>query len=145
MVVTSVRGRLERWLTQTPMTCPIFLAEVASLVGMPAALALAEGRGGELVYLPVAPKADHWLSLLIGNDAARVVGMHFSQTSFSGERMTRAGYTVTVPLASEFRKWTLFELCCEEGLSTKEIARRVGVHIRTVRRWHAKRRQRLKD
>lgn len=143
MVVTSVAGPGGALAHSHTDDLPDFLAEVAGLIGMQAALTLAEAKGGELVYIPSNPKADHWLSLLIGSDAANVVGMHFSQTSFSGERMVRIGYNVTVPLAAQFRKWTLFELCCQEGLSGNETARRVGVHIRTVRRWHAKRRQRL--
>lgn len=55
-------------IQKTPL--PGILAEIAMVAGEDAAIAIAEARGGELTYFPPKPTADHWLSKLIGYDAA---------------------------------------------------------------------------
>lgn len=58
---------------------PGVLAEIAAIAGDAAALAIADARGGTEVYIPPIPDEDHWLSVMIGRDAARAVAYRLTQ------------------------------------------------------------------
>lgn len=54
------------------MTKPLpgLLAQIAEVAGEPAALAIAHAVGGTRIYMPPVPEPGHWLSELIGHEAA---------------------------------------------------------------------------
>jgi hypothetical protein len=118
---------------------PALLAEIAGLVGRAAALRLAEARGGTTIFVPAEPKADHWLSQLIGHSAAVTLAEHFrfvsSETTgwrpFNGQRLV-------LPSAARVRRRTLIIECCMRGTSINETALAAGVTERTVCRYRAR-------
>ncbi len=58
---------------------PLLLQEIAEVAGLPAALALAEARGGNRVYLPRPEQLDedHWLVKAVGREAAIKICKHY--------------------------------------------------------------------
>lgn len=56
-----------------PAALPGVLRQIADVAGEDAALAIAEVRGGTVVYFPPRPAADHWLCTLIGPERALAV------------------------------------------------------------------------
>ncbi|MBY6244182.1 helix-turn-helix domain-containing protein [Methylosinus sp. Sm6] len=112
---------------------PGLLREIADVAGLPAALAIAEEKGGARVHFPARASEAHWLVRLIGREAADKLCEHF--------RTAQGGARELVPLgprnfyAQARRKAARL---AEEGCSREEVARRLGVHIRTVQRYRAR-------
>jgi hypothetical protein len=109
---------------------PATLAEIAEVAGLPAALALAEKYGGARLHFPVRAAANHWLVECVGREAADKLCAHFRTTQ-------RGGFQLDIPLGpakfyARARKKALELLV--EGVSTYEIARRLGVARCTVLR-----------
>lgn len=119
---------------------PGVLAEIAELVGDAAALAIAAHAGGTRVYFPASPSEDHWLVEAIGQPAAQKLCKYFAVDLRRGQR-------VEIPLAvgGSYRQWLravqkrVHQLDAE-GLSSFEIARKVGITQRAVHRARAKHR-----
>ncbi|MBI1386665.1 MAG: hypothetical protein GC150_17305 [Rhizobiales bacterium] len=59
-----------------PETLPGVLADVARLVGVPAAFRLAAAWGGRRLHLPREPKPSHELCRILGVRQARLLGRH---------------------------------------------------------------------
>lgn len=57
---------------------PQVLADIAMIAGEEAARRVAGAVGGTRVYIPPVPNADHWLSKLLGQEAARKIADHFT-------------------------------------------------------------------
>lgn len=57
---------------------PQVLADIARIAGEEAARRVAGAVGGTRVYIPPAPGADHWLSKLVGQEAAQKIADHFT-------------------------------------------------------------------
>lgn len=107
---------------------PPRLAEIAEIVGLDAALRLAEIRGGARLMFPRKVKPDHWLAQELGQDKAEALCEHFSSTG---------GVPIEIPLgptgsAAELRQ--AVDRLIVEGISAEEIARRLRVSARNVRR-----------
>jgi len=114
------------------MKLPGVLAQIANVAGEEAALAIAEARGGTRVYIPPKPDADHWMSRLVGHEAALAIG----------EELTGgfAGLPVDMPLgpaglAAAAR--ARIDAMIAEGKSESYIARATGYTTRAVRRRRA--------
>lgn len=114
-------------------TLPGILSSIAAAAGEEAALAIAKARGGTQIYVPPEPEADHWLSQLVGHEAAIAIG----------QRLTWgvAGVRVVVPLATGPR----IDRLIDAGLSERAIALETGSTIRTVRRRRAQLRKMAAD
>lgn len=69
---------------------PPRLAELASIIGLPATLRLVEARGGTRVYVPERATADHWLASLIGLPALERLVAHHSRESMELDRAAAA-------------------------------------------------------
>ncbi|WP_336800638.1 hypothetical protein [Kaistia sp. MMO-174] len=107
---------------------PPRLAEIAEIVGLDAALRLAEIRGGARLMFPRTAKPDHWLVQELGSEKAQALCDHFSSTG---------GVPVEIPLgptgsAAGMRQ--AIDRLIADGLSAEEIARRLRVSARNVRR-----------
>lgn len=105
----------------TPL--PQTLADIARVAGVPAALALSREKGGAVVYIPVAPGEDHWLVKCVGLEAARAIAAEFGNCR------------ILIPLAGNrfyARAARAAAQMIEEGSSTSETARQLGIHVRTV-------------
>ena len=112
---------------------PGILAMVAEVAGDAAAAALARERGGIRCYIPAQVRDGHWLTELVGLEAA--------------EAICRAigGGEVEVPLAGAGLTGRTRRRMAEmirNGLPAPRIARTLGISERTVRRHKARLRQR---
>lgn len=81
--------------------------------------------GGLPVYVPRSPAADHPLVLIAGMEAAAALA-----AAYGGER-------IMIPLGARRRRNELVRRARElraAGLNNCEIARRLGLHLRSVQR-----------
>lgn len=104
------------------------LAQIAQIAGEDAALAIARERGGTQVYFPPAPRPDHWLCRLIGQQRALAVC----------EELTCGvlGRRVDLPIgpAGHMAKASAqVDRMIAENCSERDIARATGYTIRAVR------------
>lgn len=109
---------------------PGVLADIAAVAGDGAALAVALAKGGGPAYFPSSPGENHWLTLAVGLEKARVICAALAVDHGRGG-------TIPVPLGPIGRRadtWAEIRRLDAEGLSEREIARRTGVDGRTVRR-----------
>lgn len=116
---------------------PPLLAEIAEVAGEEAALALAQACGGTRVYIPAAPAPDHWISKLIGHEAALSVCDRLT----AGLGIQRR---VDMPLGPTGNNATFRSMQAHAdrmivaGRSERDIARNTGYTTRQVRRRRAK-------
>lgn len=115
---------------------PGVLAEIAEVAGLVAALAVAEKLGGGRTHFPARAPDNHWLTDLVGREAADKICAHFRSTE-------RGGIQVDIPLGPKgfyaaARRRALALMA--EGVSTYETARRIGLDRSTVRRLKARHR-----
>ena len=118
---------------------PDLLTEIAGLVGLPAALAIAQVKGGRRAHFPGRCPDDHWLVAAAGREAADKLCQHFAVRG-------TGGITLLVPLGptklydrARFRALELLE----HGRSVSEVAREIGVATRSIEYWRAAERARL--
>lgn len=113
---------------------PQLLSEIAEVAGISAALAVAEAKGGQEVFIAAHLKPDNWLVQAVGMEKARLISDHFC----SG----RARLKVTIPLgpsgsylAERRRRAKAMAEALQAGASANDIARAAGVTNRTARRF----------
>ena len=120
-------------MTQPAAPLPQVLADIARIAGEEAARRVAGAVGGTRVYIPPVPGPDHWLSQLVGEQAARKIADHFTAGLL--------GARVDIPLgdagfiASQQAKIDAMILA---GRSERDIALACGYTGRTVRRRRAR-------
>jgi len=105
-------------------TWPTVLDELAKLIGEKLTLQLAEREGGiDRVYIPKKATIDHPWAKILGTDA-----WHKVVATYGGER-------IDLPRGTriKLKKVEILELA-EQGISRREIARRVRTTERHVRR-----------
>ncbi|CAM5764675.1 helix-turn-helix domain-containing protein [Bosea minatitlanensis] len=119
---------------------PPLLAEIAEVAGLDAALAIAEAKGGQQVFIVAHLRPDNWLVRAVGLDKARVVSDHFC----SG----RLRQKLTIPLgpagsyqALRRRTARALEEAASRGASANQMAAAAGVTTRTVHRFRSRQRQ----
>ncbi|WP_086619242.1 hypothetical protein [Erythrobacter tepidarius] len=114
---------------------PQVLADIARIAGEEAARRVAGAVGGTRVYIPPHPGPDHWLSQLVGQEAARRIGEHFTAGL--------AGARVDIPLGETgfiASQQARIDAMIMAGRSDRDIALACRYTERGVR----KRRARLK-
>lgn len=107
---------------------PGILAEIADIAGEDAALAVAAARGGTQVYIPPVPNRDHWLSRLVGHQAAKEIA----------DRLTCGvgGRRLDLPLGPKgliARGRAKVDRLIGDGRSERDIALATGYTSRAVR------------
>ncbi len=112
---------------------PGVLAEIAETANLKAALAVAEVKGGARVYIPAKAPDEHWLTLCAGRAAADKICKHFANDERGMEILIPLGPTAGWG-AVRRRIYALLD----EGRNAADIARRLKVHERTVRRHRKK-------
>ena len=115
---------------------PPLLAEIADVAGLPAALALAETRGGSRITIPARPRPDHWIVRTIGPEAAERLCAHF-RVGAGGT----IGATVELPVGpsgSAAAARAKIDAMLRQGLSADKIAVIMRVHRTTVFRRKAR-------
>lgn len=117
---------------------PGILAEIAALVGEAAALAIAARAGGTRVYFPARTlDTDHWLVDAVGMPLAVKLCAHFAVDGKRGAAIEipfAVGGTYNQMLRSIAQRVHQLDA---EGLSSAEIARKLGITQRLVHRHRA--------
>lgn len=113
---------------------PGALGDIARVAGREAAEKIGRKFGGVQVYFPARPRPDHWLTQLVGEDAALAIGEELTG-GFSG------GARIDLPTGSfgqAATKQAEADQMIREGKSERDIALATGYTSRTVRRRRAK-------
>jgi len=105
-----------------PDELPPLLREVAALIGVEPALALARAGRGRDVYVPDVMPADHWIVLAIGMERARIFARRYGRD------------TLTLPTAKKVLAMMDAARLHDEGRSVPVIAARLKLTTRHVRR-----------
>lgn len=103
---------------------PTVLEEIASVAGWDAAWALAGQKGGQSVFIPARASQRHWLSKLVGFDAAKAICEHY--------RAGRSGHFLTIPSGKGYRSKVALVKALEEGASANQAAQISGMHKRSA-------------
>lgn len=112
---------------------PLVIAEIERVAGREAALKLSLARGGQTIYTPYEAKEGHWLTQLVGLEAARKICEHY--------RVGNTGARLLIPIARQALQRQTMEEQLERGASATEAAAASGMHERTAYRS----RRRLRD
>jgi len=103
---------------------PRKLAEVAALIGVPAAVKLANAYGGTELYVPATIGADHPIALTVGHGQALLLAEHYGNDY------------IDVPLGLAWRRavrnLAVFN-ARRRGESQSTVARQYGTTTRNVR------------
>ncbi len=106
------------------------LREIADCAGLPAALAIAEVKGGIEAHFPARAPDNHWLTQAVGREAADKICEHFRCTARGGVRL----HVPLGPHKHQARARRMAMRLLREKRSGNMIARMVGVDISTVKR-----------
>jgi DNA-binding NarL/FixJ family response regulator len=104
---------------------PGILAQVAAAAGDEAALALMRARGGMRCYIPARARAGHWMTELLGEQAAAAICKEIG------------GGEVEIPVGSSMSaadKRRRIASLLERGWPVDRVAHAVGVDRSTVKR-----------
>ena len=120
-------------------TLPGLLGDIADLVGPEIALEIARHRGGTRIDLPATAQPGHWLTALVGFDAADKICRGLATTDADGK--TKGAQREILPLGPTSalraaRRRARDAL--DRGSSVREAAREAGLHERTLWRYKAK-------
>ena len=118
---------------------PGILADIAEIAGDVAALKIAQSRGGTRVDLPPFAKEGHWLTDLVGFEAADKICRGLAVIDADGRRSGLRREVIPRGAASlyETAKRRAAE-ALDAGKSAREAARISGLHERTIWRMKAK-------
>jgi hypothetical protein len=120
-------------VTNPAAPLPQVLADIAMIAGEEAARRVAGTVGGTQVYIPPCPGPDHWLTKLVGLDAARRIADHF--TAGVGPARIEIPLGDTGFIASAQARC---DAMLAAGASERDIALALRYTIRTVRRRRAR-------
>lgn len=119
---------------------PPLLAEIAEVAGLDAALAIAEAKGGQDVFIVARLRLDNWLAVAVGMEKAERISFHFC----SG----RSRQKLSIPfgpkgsyLAERRRSARALAEALSSGATANEMAKAAGVTNRSARRFRTKQRQ----
>lgn len=119
---------------------PVLLAEIADVVGIDAALRIAEIKGGQAVSVPSRLRPDHWLVRAIGQDKAEALSDHFCSGRSRAQLDIPLGPTGSY-LADRRRRAAAVARALADGATASEAARSAGITRRSVQRQKAQRQQ----
>lgn len=112
---------------------PLVIAEIERVAGYEAALKLALAKGGRTVYIPYEAVEGHWLTDIVGLEAARKICNHY--------RVANTGGKLLIPVAKIALQKRLLIEALEAGASAPKAAEVAGMHERSAYRA----RKRIKD
>lgn len=130
VVCDPVNGRVEA-IDETDAAwgdLPELLLEIAEIAGLDAALTLADQRGGNRVYFPREAGPAHWLTQMLGQEAADALCDHFGSPSGIELELPRG------PVLTRAQRQARVQRMISQGLNSSEITRRTGCTRRTVKR-----------
>ncbi|MBO6553240.1 MAG: helix-turn-helix domain-containing protein [Roseitalea sp.] len=110
---------------------PATLADIATVIGLENAIAIARAKGGTRVWIPTKVSDGHWLARLVGMNAAMALCSYYAVDGI--------GVSLDIPLTTfssykraEAERAKAIRALLDEGKTASEIARIVGVDRRTV-------------
>lgn len=124
-------------MSEEAFAMPGALGEIAELVGLDAAVKVAEAKGGTRAFIARRPKPGSWLVQAVGQEIADRIAVHFTNG--------RAGIEIEFPVGpagsyvrQRRARAQRMNALTQEGLSSDRIAREVGITRRNVNRFKAK-------
>ncbi|GHE72200.1 hypothetical protein GCM10019059_34760 [Camelimonas fluminis] len=115
---------------------PAVLAEIAEVAGLEAALAIAEEKAGQEVFVCANLRPGNWLVRCVGMEKAELISRHMAG---------RGRVKVHIPIfgngsyvSERKRRARVMAETLERGGSVNEIARRAGVTNRSAYRFKAR-------
>ncbi|GAA0600217.1 helix-turn-helix domain-containing protein [Paenochrobactrum glaciei] len=105
---------------------PGVLAEIAEIAGVEAAWALVSAQGGIVVYIPAEAKEGHWLTELVGIEAAEKICKHFS--------VGNTGNRIQIPMGKFIQSRERLVKALEAGMTASQAALSAGMHERSAYR-----------
>ncbi len=119
---------------------PARLAEIAGVIGLEGALLIARARGGARLSIPSRVTPESPVAQIVGLERAQALSAYYTSGHTSQEIEIPLGPTGA--RAEHVRAiWRLLD----EGVSSEEIARRLRIASRTVRRHKARSGGRTRD
>jgi len=115
---------------------PHVIAEIAETAGQDAAWAIASAKGGTTVFIPQKAAPNHWLTQLVGFEAASKICDKFPSAR------------ILIPMAAAAQRAARWTEVVESDMSIVDSAKTMGAHQRTVSRrraqldWTARRNKR---
>lgn len=103
---------------------PEVMVEIAEAAGIEAAWALVRAHGGTTVYFPREASEGHWLTELVGMEAAGKICKHFG--------VANTGMRVLIPLARTALQRERLVKALQAGMSASEAATASGMHERSA-------------
>lgn len=103
---------------------PVVIAEIERVAGHETALALAFAKGGQTVYIPAYAQEGHWLTDLVGLEAAAKICNHY--------RVANTGVRLLIPIAKTAMQRRQLVEALEKGSSAYQAAAKAKMHWRTA-------------
>lgn len=117
---------------------PALLAEIAEVAGIDAAIAIADEKGGQEVFISARLRPDNWLIRCIGADKAEILSRHFCASGGGRVKLQIPLGPVGSYVAERQRRQRVMAEAVERGASSNEIAKLAGITGRSVRRFRAR-------
>lgn len=118
---------------------PPLLQEIADVVGIAAAIKLAEAKGGQRIFVPDTIEDGHWLAELIGLDLARQLSFYLTHDG---------GTHIDLPKGDRLRRAKRNDMIAEmlaDGHSANYVASRFDLTRREIFRHKARQRERAES
>lgn len=119
---------------------PPLLAEIAEAAGIDAALAIAEAKGGQEVFIVSRLRPDNWLVVAVGREKAECISAHFCSGRYRQKLNIPFGPKGSY-LAERRRRARALTEALSDGATANEMAKAAGVTNRSARRFRTKQRQ----
>lgn len=87
---------------------------------------MVRAQGGITVYIPAEAKADHWLTKLVGIEAAEKICKHFS--------VGNSGIRIQIPMGKYISSRERLVKALEAGMTAPQAALSAGMHERSAYR-----------
>ncbi|MFT0861685.1 hypothetical protein [Ancylobacter sp. G4_0304] len=107
-------------------------AEIAEVIGLPAAVKLAEARGGTRIMVPAKAGDGHWLVQLLGRETAEQLFAHFREHGPEGVPRGRLVDLPRGPTGSLATARRRMVEALESGVSADRAARMSGMTRRSA-------------
>lgn len=111
-------------MSENGSNLPGTLAEIAEAAGVDAAWAIAGAHGGTTVYIPREAVEGHWLTELVGMEAAQKICKHF--------RVANTGARILIPIARQGEQRRRLIKALQSGMSAPQAALHAGMHERSA-------------
>lgn len=118
---------------------PALLAEIAEVAGIEAALAVAEAKGGQEVFVVSRLRPDNWLVKAVGQQKAQAISDHFCSGRYRQKLDIPFGPKGSY-LAERRRVARALADAQSAGASANQMAKAAGVTNRSARRFRSKQR-----